>query len=260
MSIREAVIPAGGQLEGAFLEMAGTPWRALAPIGGIPCLQLAVNAVREAGIERIIAVADNDVRERISGVDVWRQASATGPANILIGLREVRGTDPVLLCPCDLPLLNGNHIRNFLDRCPADADIIAGVAGRKLYESVFADAPPSQFINLADLGPITNSSAFVVRPSTLLSSESLLGKAFESRKSQIRMALLLGPALVWKFAARTLTVADVQKRVEYVLRCQIGVVTDIAPELTYDIDSVNDYSYARSYFDNKYGNAAIRRP
>ena len=257
-AVKEAVIPAGGRLTGSFLREAGTPWRALAPIGGVPTLQRVVDAVRAAGVERIIVVADAEVRERISGVDVWRQASAGGPANIMIGLREAGAHDPILLCPCDLPLLRGDHIQGFLNRCPPDADIVAGVASRALFESVFADAPPSQFIRLSDLGAVTNGSAFVVRPSTLLSSESLLGKGFASRKSQLRMALLLGPVLICKFAAHTLTVADIRKRIENVLKCRTGVVTEIAPELTYDIDSVNDYSYARSYFDVKYGNSARR--
>jgi GTP:adenosylcobinamide-phosphate guanylyltransferase len=254
--ITRGVIPAGGFLTGKYRAEAGVEHRALAPVGGKATLQRVVDALREGGIKEIVAVADEKVRERIAGVDRWRQASPTGSANIIQGLRQFPPGEQVLVCPCDLPLLTGDAVRDFLARCDSEADIAAGLVGKAKYEAAYPDAPPSQYLPLADTGPVASSSAFIVRPAILLSEESLLGRCFESRKSQLQLALLLGPQLIWQFATRTLTAQAIARRVERVLNCRANIFEDFAPEFANDIDSLDDYIYARSLVRLPHGDAS----
>ena len=254
--ITHAVIPAGGFLDAAYRKEAGVEYRALAPIGGIPTLQRVVNSLRDAGIEHIVAVADPAVQERISGVDVWAQASSTGSANILLGMQHVPQASQVLMCPCDLPDLDPDDIRRFLSGCEPETDLMLGLVSADAYLAAYPDGPPSEFIALRDFGLVGNSSALIVRPSVLLGSGSLLKQCFESRKSQVRLALLLGPRLLWAYCTRSLTAAGVISRVESVLGCRAGVIADAPPGLSFDIDTVHDYIYARSRIGLSHGNAS----
>jgi CTP:molybdopterin cytidylyltransferase MocA len=253
--ITRAVVPAGGTLTGEYRAQAGVDHRALAPLGGKPALQIVVDALRAGGIEEIAAVADAKVQERISGVDTWQQASPTGSANIMKSLRLVPRDEQVLVCPCDLPLLTGDAVRDFLSRCNPETDIAAGVVSRARYDSAYPEAPASQYLPLADIGPVASSSAFIVRPAVLLSQESLLARCFESRKSQWRLATLLGPSLIWQYTTRTLTAKAIAHRVERLLKCRAHIFEDFAPEFANDIDSLDDYIYARSLFQRSHGEA-----
>jgi hypothetical protein len=58
------------------------------------------------------------------------------------------------------------------------------------------------------------------------------------------MARLLGPKLLLRYVLRRLTIGDVEARAGEILRVRATGIRDSAPELCYDIDSLDDYRYA----------------
>ena len=250
-ALRDVVIPAGGTIPEGYARALGTPHRALAPVGPdrTPVMQVVVEALRASGVVRhIVGVAAAPVVAAISGVDQWREAGESGPGNILRGLAALDDSDaPSLVCTSDLPLLTRLDVQGFVARCEPGADVTLGIVGASAYESAFRQAPPSEWVALRDAGPVTLGCLFGLRPRLLLEREALLTGVFESRKSQWRMARLLGPRLLWQWATRALTLGALAARGETILGGHAQILRDVSPRLAFDIDTEDDYTYADTY-------------
>ena len=249
---RDVVIPAGGRIPESYARLIGTPHRALAPVGPDrrPVMQIVVDALRASGqVRHIIGVAAAPVADAISGVDGWQPAGDSGPANILRGLAALEAPDmPALVCTSDLPLLTAQDVQDFVGRCLPEADLTLGLVSAEAYLSAFPQSPPSEWVALSDAGPVTMGGLFGLRPALLLRHEALLASVFESRKSQARMARLLGPRLLWQWATKTLTLRALVARGEMILGGRAQVLRDAPPRLSFDIDTEDDYTYADTYF------------
>ena len=247
----DAVIPAGGTIDPMYAEAIGSPYRVLAPIGPAnrPVLQHIVESLRASGsVGKIICVAPEAVFPVIHGVDVWQVAGDSGPDNIRVGLASATPGRPALLCTSDLPLITPASVRSFLESCHPEAQVSVGLVRADDYNRTFPDAPPSEFVRLTDAGPVTLAGLFLIQPEILVRQEMLFKRIFEGRKDQWRMASLLGPRLLWQFATRSLCLRDLVRRAEFLLGGTVQVVSDAAPVLAYDIDSYDDYTYARTRF------------
>jgi hypothetical protein len=247
----DAVIPAGGAIDPMYAEAIGSPYRVLAPLGldNRPVLQHIVDALRASGsVGRIICAAPEAVWPVIHGVDVWRVAGDSGPDNIRAGLAEAAPGQPALLCTSDLPLITAASICGFLESCRPEMQIAVGLVKANEYSQAFPDAPPSEFVRLSDAGSVTLGGLFLVHPALLVRQDALFRQIFQGRKDQWRLASLLGPRLLWQFATRTLRLRDIVRRAEFLLDCPVQVIPDAAPVLAYDIDSYDDYTYARTRF------------
>ena len=252
----DAVIPAGGTIDAAYAQAIGSPYRPLAPLGpsGTPVLQHVVDTLRESGnIARIVCIAPQAVADRIQGVDLWLPEGASGPDNIRAGLAQLPPDRLGLVCASDLPLLTAGGVRDFLAACRADVEAAVGLIKADDYNAAFPDAPPSEFVTLADAGPVTAGGLFLVRPDLLARHDVLFRGMFQGRKQQWRMAGLLGPRLLWQFATRTLRLPDIVARAEAILGGPVQVVEGVAPALAYDIDNQDDYTYARSRHPGPHG-------
>ncbi len=245
----DVVIPAGGTVDAAFARAIGSPYRPLAPLGSqnTPVLQHVVDALRASGnIGRVICVAPPAVSSVITGVDLWLPAGESGTDNIRAGLASATPGRQALVCASDLPLLTPESLRDFLAACRPDAEVAVGLIRADDYNAAFPDAPPSEFVRLADAGPVTLGGVFLVHPNLLRRHETLFRRMFQSRKEQWRMAGLLGPRLLWQFATRTLRLRDIAARAEAILGGPVQVVEGASPVLAYDMDSHDDYTYART--------------
>ncbi len=252
MRLRDVVIPAGGTIDDEFARRIGTPWRALAPVGPArtPVLQIVVDALRASGcVRRIVCVAPPGIASGIVGVDIWLPAFPEGWENICRGLYTVGYEDaPALVCTSDLPFIAPADVADFCARCDPNADVTLGLVRAGAYNKAFIGAPPSTFVPLQDIGPVTLGGLFCVRPALLLNNRALLARAFESRKSQWGMVSLLGPRLVGQFLTRRLTLAALTRRAEQLLGCRARILLDIAPALACDMDTADDYTYAHQNY------------
>ncbi|MGO8671316.1 MAG: NTP transferase domain-containing protein [Capsulimonadaceae bacterium] len=246
----DVVIPAGGAVGPDYEREAGTSVRALVPIGPDrqPALQYVVDALRTSGrAGKIIVIGHESLVSQIRGVDQFLQEAgdiAGGATNVLSAFANVSVDRPVLVCASDLPFLNAEAIADFLDRANDDSEITAALVLAGRYLAAYPDAPESEFVSLVETGPVAMGGVFRVVPGALLANQTRLRAAFLARKSQWRMAILLGPCLTWQFARKRVSLAAVQARVGRILGCRVDVVVDCFPELANDIDTIEDYQYA----------------
>lgn len=247
----DIVIPAGGEIDAEFAERIGSRYRALAPFGPnkTPLLQVVVNTLRDAVPDaQVICVAPDAVRQAVTNVDLWLPAGASGPDNMRLGMRHARQDQPALLCASDLPLITGESVQKFVSACRSDAQVAVGLVRADDYHRAFPGAPPSEFTFLPETGPVTLGGLFQIQPGLLTRHSRLFDKLFNARKSPWQIAGIAGPRLLWQLATKTLTLAAVVSRAEFLLGGSVQVVCDTDPALAYDTDTLDDYTYAETRF------------
>jgi GTP:adenosylcobinamide-phosphate guanylyltransferase len=246
----DAILPAGGRLRGAFAERVGTNVKALIRLGGATLLARTLAALRATErVGRIVIVGPRDVLDHPDArrADaVLPEGGDSGPANILRGLEWLHqfggGADRVLVVTTDLPFLTPRALTNFLDACPANLDICVPVLTRGEFRARFPDFRIT-CVRLRD-GDWTMGCAFLVNPQAIAENRGLIERTFAARKSPLAMARLLGVGFLLRFAARRLTVPEVERRGGELLNCAAGAITGCPPELAFDIDTPQEYEYA----------------
>jgi hypothetical protein len=212
----------------------------LAGIGGLTMLERAIAAARAVGAERIAVIGGDEVRERCGAlVDRVIAEHSSGAENVRRALAAFEGD--VVYLSSDLPFINGSALEEFLDRVPPGM-IAMPLADAAAYESRFPNAPAHATVIGGER--VANGSAFMIPAGAARRITQVSQQFFDARKSLLRMATLLGPQLLFKFALRQLRIADIERRASAVLSVPARAIRDCAPELCYDIDDLDDYRYA----------------
>src|SRR5579884_694025 len=236
-----AVITAGGLVDDAFAHTIGTPVKALAPFRGATLLDVALEACRGAGIDGVAVVGGPEVAAHLRGTGVRAiDADADGGLNAIRALDAWPG-EPFVYLTSDLPFVSAAGVRDLVARA-GDAALAMALAEVRAYEARFPGAPP----HAVRLGGerIANGSAFVVGPAGAAPARALAARFFAARKSLFALAGLLGPAMILRFATRTLRVADLEAYGARMLGVRVAAVRGCDPGLCYDVDTPEEYRYA----------------
>ena len=236
-----AVITAGGRVDGDFAAAIGSPIKALAPLGGATLLDRSIDAARGAGVARIAVVGGSEVRAHCDArVEKVIDAAENGGENILRALDAWPG-EPLLFLTSDIPFVEAGALRGFLERSAAYA-ITMPLAAAHAYATRFPGAPE----HTVALGGerVANGNTFYLAPAAIDPVRSWATRFFAARKSLIGMAVLLGPALLLRFATRSLTLGAIERKASRTLGVSAAAIRDADPGLCYDVDTLDDYRYA----------------
>ncbi len=249
MTQYDAILPAGGKIDPEFAAKVGTERKALIQFGGQTILSRTLNCLHDTGrFDRIVLVGPDEV----TGSDSASLAThklpegASGPENIMAGLTAIEQAggpkNKVVVVTTDLPFLSVAIMNDFLDRARQDLEIVIPICTEKAYKQRFPDST-STFMSLKG-DAWTAGGMYLLEPEALRKAMPMINRLFANRKSKIGMARLLGPALLYKFLSKTLTIDDVQRKALSLLGINGTAMPDAPPELAYDIDYVDDYEYA----------------
>jgi GTP:adenosylcobinamide-phosphate guanylyltransferase len=240
----QVVITAGGRIGGEFAESIGTRVKALAPLNGSTMLARTIAACETLGATRIAAIGGDEVRTACGdSVDEVIAESERGSQNVLAALRSWNEREPLLYLTSDMPFVTPAALRDFIERVP-DGVLAMAVSEELDFAARFPGAPPHG-VTLAG-ERIVNGGAFVLPPGARRRVESAATTFFNARKSLVRMAVLLGPALLFQFVTRRLSIAKLEAHAERILGIPARAVRGCAPELAFDVDTFEEYRYACS--------------
>jgi len=240
-----AAITAGGRVDKAFAAEAGTAIKALAPLDSSKkrlLIDAAIDAAQDAGADRIAVVGGDEVRSHISDrVSTWIAEAEDGRENLRRALAVAGDRDDLLLLTSDLPFIQGVAVRDFLARL-GGAALAMPLASEATYRAAFPDAAD----HATNVGGdrVVNASIFFFRAGVAGTVSEIAQQFFDARKSRWRMARLLGPGLLLRFATGRLQIADVERRAKQVFGLQARAITGCDPSLCFDIDTLEDYRYA----------------
>ncbi|HEV3153662.1 MAG TPA: NTP transferase domain-containing protein [Candidatus Baltobacteraceae bacterium] len=236
-----AVITAGGRVDGEFARTIGVSVKALAPFVHSTFLEIAIRAAREAGADRIAVVGGDEVA-RAAGPDVRviREAPS-GAENLRLALGAWDHRAPLLYMTSDMPFVTGDAVKTFIAAAPADA-LALPLTEWPDFSRRFPAAPPFG-ITLAG-EKVVNGGAFLIPPGAAPSIERFATQFFDARKSPLRMAALTGIPLLLQFLLRRLSVARLEEHAQRLLHVPAKAVRQAPPELAYDVDLLEEYRYA----------------
>ena len=249
MTTYDAIIPAGGTIDAEFAAKVGTDSKALIEIAGKTVLERTLEALKDSGVvNRTVVIGGEKVRNSPGGklATMTIEEGSSGPENIFRGLDALcKGDSPptkVLIVTSDLPFLTPELINQFVESCPKDKDFCVPLVNQKAFNARFPGTDAT-FVALKD-DVWTTGCIYVVDVEGLKKARPSIEQVFERRKSKFGMARLLGAGFVLKWLRKQLTLADVEKKIESLLKCSGKAVVNSAPEFTFDIDYLEDYEYA----------------
>ena len=238
-----AVITAGGRVDGAYALAIGTDVKALATVRGSTLLARAIDAAREAGAARIAVVGGDEVRTAAAHrVDKIVPEAASGSENVLAALHAWPANERLLYLTSDMPYVNGAAVRDFVARVPPGT-LALPLTEEADYERRFPDAPAHGLVLAGER--ITNGGAFIIPAGAAPSIETFATRFFGARKSLFQMARLLGFVMLAEFASRRLTISRLERHALRLLGIDARAVRNSAPELAFDCDTLADLEYAR---------------
>lgn len=243
-----AVITAGGLIGGDFARSIGTDVKALAPLCGATLLDLAIDAARGAGAERIAVVGGDAVGARCRArVERVIEASEDGGINALRALSAWE-TGPLLYMTSDLPFVTAQAVRNFLERSAPFA-LTMPLADADAYEARFPHAPE----HVVELGGerVANGNVFFIAPSALAPLRRWAVRFFNARKSKFAMARMLGPALLARYLLGKLTIGAIERKAARGLGVAVAAVRGADPEICFDVDTLDEYAYALEHLGSR---------
>lgn len=237
-----AVITAGGTIDGAYARLASARTKALAPVRGVTMVERTIYALREIGVERIAVVGSDDVSRAI-GAKIERMIAdrGSGSENVVAALDAWPHDQPMLYLTCDMPYITGDALRAFSHAVAPDA-LAMPLTGIDAFRARFPNAPP---FGIALAGEtVVNGGVFHIPAGGAPRARDFATALFEARKAPWRMATIAGPALLLKFAMKRLSVSDLERHATRVLATPVMAVRDAPAELAFDADTVDEYRYA----------------
>jgi GTP:adenosylcobinamide-phosphate guanylyltransferase len=239
----KAVITAGAPIDGEFAALAGTTLKALAPVRGETMLDRTIDELREAGVDRIAVVGNDDVQRSVDGrIEKKIPDGGSGAKNVLAAL-EAWPDDggPLLYVTCDMPYITADALLEFLEQVPPNA-LAMPLTEISDFTSRFPDAPPFGITLAGEC--VINGGVFHIPARAAPRIRDFATALFEARKAPWRMATIAGPMLLLQFAFKRLSIPALEQRARSVLDMKVSAVRNSAPELAYDADTADEYRYA----------------
>ncbi|MGA8576563.1 MAG: NTP transferase domain-containing protein [Candidatus Cybelea sp.] len=238
----KAVITAGGRIDGAFAQAAGTDVKALAPVRGTTMLSSMIGALRAAGVSEIAVVGGEEVRAACSSaIDRFVDESPSGSENLLRALRAWPQDERLLYATSDLPYVTAAAIGDFITRV-GQGTLAVALSEYGEFVARFPNAPPVG-IRLAG-ERVVNGGLFSIPQGATEKLAAMATRFFEARKRPWRMASLVGPAVLIRFLSGRLRVSDLETMALHVLQVPAQALRGCAPELAFDVDTIVEYRYA----------------
>jgi molybdopterin-guanine dinucleotide biosynthesis protein A len=245
----DALVLAGGRIDGEFAAAVGTQVKGLAPVAGEPMLTRVARAlVATPQVGRVCVVGPESVRAALPEGCLWQPETDTAFDNILAGIAALEAGDDcrILVCGADVPAISPEGAADLLARAPAEADFALPVVRREMVQARFP-GDSDLYVPLRE-GHVTGGSQYVLRAGALRRNRELLLRLFAQRKSQLAMAGTLGLPFIARLLTRRLTIAEVERRASHLTGSHCRAVPDCHAELAFDVDSLADWRFIEEWF------------
>jgi CTP:molybdopterin cytidylyltransferase MocA len=248
----DAVVLAGSVNKIALFPGCPPGSKALAQMHGKALIDYVLDALQAARtVREIVVVGRPEVLEHVSRRDGVRGVTAKGTLidNAWAGL-EAGGTDRVLICNPDQPLLTTRMVDDFVERAfPVDGDLVSSWVSREAVESLEPENE-HKFAAFGD-GKFAHGNLFLVRrkfPDSKAVRRRLDG-LYRARKSPLRFAWAMGPRLFSLYlraqiSGRLPTLEETLNTAGDAFGFHLKAVLCPYAEIALDLDEPEDYAAA----------------
>lgn len=217
---------------------AGVPHKALIVLDGETLLARVVDALRQAGAERIV-VSSNDtaVRAHAGGLGAEIIDAAAGPSMSVHAAIAAIGT-PLLVTTADHALLRPEWIKRFRADIPSDVDVVALLARRAVIETA-APGTRRTYLRFAD-GDWSGCNLFYFATPQSIAAVDLWRQVEADRKQPWRIARRLGIGTTLRYLTRRLRQRDALDRLGRLAGVRAAAVETPFGLAALDVDTPDD--------------------
>lgn len=182
------IILAGAPADPDMTLVEGYDSRAMVPIGSKTMLQWVVDGINQSkSIGRVVAVGN----VAADGIDEVIAPGGGFLENMLKGLDAVSPDEKVLIATCDIPLITGESIDDFISRSvESGGDMCYPIINKEACLSKYPDMKRTYFKTRE--GTFTGGNMMLLSPAFLRKNEVTIGNAYESRKNPFALSALVG--------------------------------------------------------------------
>jgi len=230
-------------------DYAGVSHKGLILLGGQTLLARVLGALDKAGATRIgVSTADIAIIDALTGFETANPLPAAGgPSQSVHDAASLMGT-PLLVTTVDHALLQPEWITEFLAKAPVDADIAILLAPEAV---VRAAAPETQrtYWRFRD-GGYSGCNLFLLRNDTALNAVDFWRKAEALRKQPWRIAALLGPVMLIRYALGLMTLDETLERLGRAAGVRAAAVRSSYGLAAVDVDKPSDLDLVRTIVEH----------
>ncbi len=242
-----AIILAGGNEEADHGNI-GT-YKALIQLKGHPMIQYVINALKSAHIiNKLLVVGNVKLLQPIIGddVDYIIEDRHDIMDNLLYALSYFSKEASVLVATCDVPLLKGEMVADFITNGQQlKADILYPIAERTDCSLRYPDVRRT-YASLRD-GDYTGGNLFILSPGAIDNILQIGRHMIENRKRPIKMCRYLGIGIIVKYICKSLTISDLEAYVKRRFNVDARAYICKSPELCHDLDRIEDIEVFERY-------------
>jgi len=188
----------------------GIGHKALAMVAGRPILARVIDALRQAGIARIVVVADDpEVAALARALSAEVLPPASGPSASVAAGFALLGPK-MLVTTSDHALLRPEWVRDFLADAPEHADVAILLAERPLVEAALPGSRRT-WLRFAD-GQWSGCNLFLLASDRAGAAIATWQSVEANRKRPWRIAARLGPGTLLSYALGRLALGDGVRR------------------------------------------------
>jgi GTP:adenosylcobinamide-phosphate guanylyltransferase len=243
----QALVLAGSRPGAAdpVADYAGVSHKGLIVLDGETLLARVLRALDQAGATRIgVSTSDIAIVDAVAGVKKANPLPAAGgPSQSVHDGASIMGT-PLLVTTVDHALLQPEWITEFIADAPADADFAVLMAPEAV---VRAAAPETQrtYWRFKD-GGYSGCNMFLLKNERALNAVAFWRKAESFRKQPWRIAAMLGPVMLIRYALGLMTLDETLERLGRAAGVKAAVVRSSYGLAAVDVDKPADLDLVRS--------------
>lgn len=235
----DAMILAGG--EGAIIDPT-VAIKGLVPVAGKPMIEWVVDAMRAADSIAEIAVvvpSAQNLGAWADKVDRLVVSDASFIDNAIVGAEQFKNDRHVFGATGDLPALTPEAIDDYVVRSLATGAEFTYPLVRA--EDMEAQFPGSQrtYVRVAG-GPVTGGNVCLCSADFLSRNRGIGQRLFETRKSPVAMARVIGIPFIFKYLTGQLRVDDVERKMEQLLGAKCAAIYTEHASIGADVDKPID--------------------
>jgi len=247
----DAVILAGGPMDESLRDYSDAPNKGYIRIGDKLMMEYPIDAAAKVkGISRIVLVTNpsqlpDSVREK---VEIVVEGGDSIASSLRAGAEALKPyPDRILVLPCDMTMITGDIIEEFLERSlNPPVDLTYAYLSRENSEAKYPDIHHT-YVKLKD-GVFCGTGLFTLSPEIVEKCERFFDKISKKRKDPIGIGWLLGLGIVFKFSLGILSVRDLEKKTEELLKCSARGIEITSAESGFNVDAPNELEIARRLF------------
>lgn len=252
----DAVILAGG--DGEVIDPSAR-FKGLVPVAGKPMVEWVVDAMLAAETVAEVAVVAPTAEDLGPWADKPHKLVVSDGSfieNVIAGVNAFRANRPVLIVTGDLPALSPQAIDDYVTRSlEAGAEVSYPLVSE---EDMVAQFPGSKrtFVRV-NHGNVTGGNMMLMAPSLAERNRVIGQRLFDTRKSPVQMARVIGLPFIVKLVTGRLMVADVERKMEQMLGGKCAAIYTSYASIGADIDKPIDVIVTERVL-YELGNASIR--